>query len=75
MTTVCPECGSDRVSERHIGRKTGGIAGGVAGTLSGAGTGAAIGSVVACGGYSDGGSAGAVCRWRNCRSCYRFGYG
>lgn len=28
MTTICPQCGSDRVSERHIGRKTGGIAGG-----------------------------------------------
>ncbi len=27
MTTICPECGSDRVSERHIGRKTGGIVG------------------------------------------------
>lgn len=29
MTTICPQCGSDRVSERHIGRKTGGIAGGL----------------------------------------------
>ena len=28
MTTICPQCGSDRISERHIGRKTGGIAGG-----------------------------------------------
>lgn len=46
MTTICPQCGSDRVSERNIGRKAGGIAGGVAGALSGAGTGAAIGSVV-----------------------------
>jgi rubredoxin len=46
MTTICPECGSERISERHIGRVVGGIAGGVAGALSGAGTGAAIGSVV-----------------------------
>lgn len=29
MTTICPQCGSGRVSERHIGRKTGGIAGGL----------------------------------------------
>lgn len=28
MTKICPQCGSDRISERHIGRKTGGIAGG-----------------------------------------------
>jgi hypothetical protein len=40
MTTICPQCGSDRVSERNIGRTAGGIAGGVAGALSGAGTGA-----------------------------------
>ena len=46
MTTICPQCGSDRISEQNIGRKAGGIAGGVAGALSGAGTGAAIGSVV-----------------------------
>ncbi len=30
MTTICPQCGSDRVSERNIGRTAGGIAGGVA---------------------------------------------
>ncbi len=23
MTTICPQCGSDRVSERNIGRKAG----------------------------------------------------
>lgn len=74
MTTICPQCGSDRVSERHIGRKTGGIVGGAAGALSGAGTGAAIGSVIACSGDGDWGgywrSVGTVCRWSNSRSCY-----
>jgi hypothetical protein len=27
MVTMCPKCGSERVSERNIGRKAGGIAG------------------------------------------------
>ncbi|OVZ94934.1 hypothetical protein CBW54_00525 [Yersinia kristensenii] len=46
MTTICPECGSDRINERHIGRTTGSIADGVAGALSGAGTGAVTGSAM-----------------------------
>ncbi|CNE01735.1 Uncharacterised protein [Yersinia intermedia] len=37
MATICLECGSKRISERHIYRMKGGIAGGVAGALSGAG--------------------------------------
>lgn len=79
MTTICPECGSDRISERHIGRKTGSIVGGAAGALSGAGTGAAIGSVVPVVGDCDRGRywriAGTVCRWGNGWSCYGFCYG
>lgn len=60
MTTICPECGSDRISERHIGRKTGSIVGGAAGALSGAGTGAAIGSVVPVVGTATGAVIGAL---------------
>ncbi|EAM2884584.1 hypothetical protein AB629_13205 [Salmonella enterica] len=60
MTTICPECGSDRISERHIGRKTGSIVVGAAGALSGAGTGAAIGSVVPVVGTATGAVIGAL---------------
>ncbi len=76
MTTICPQCGSERISERNIGRKAGGIVGGAAGALSGAGTGGSNRFCCSGGGDFDWGghwhNTGEICRrcdgWRGNRS-------